>query len=261
MDNKVEAYLENKQSALTEAGEIEEISEGLGHNPRTGTRIGLSYLYLNAVSEAQKWFAVSSEEWVFKTQISSAHRISNNKDPHIGRFQWLDLLRAIQTAVLSASSRSMNESAKAAIAEVEHSDLQDLSGWQTQPRISAIAALSKLIVGDDPTEYLTELRSRLKNVDRPHDKTLYPIMDTIIDGLYRQDADAVEQSIKDLEDYQEEFIVGSDMNHFTEEAVNIDACAFIVLARRFGLDVRIQSDYVPSAVYNQEYYSLKNSRD
>ncbi|PSQ35316.1 hypothetical protein BRD08_07330, partial [Halobacteriales archaeon SW_10_66_29] len=38
------------------------------------------------------------------------------------------------------------------------------------------------------------------------------------------------------------------------DRVDITASALIALARQHGLDVRVNHDVVPKAVYNQEYY-------
>jgi hypothetical protein len=38
------------------------------------------------------------------------------------------------------------------------------------------------------------------------------------------------------------------------DRVDITASALIVLARQHGLDVRVDHDVVPEAVYNEEYY-------
>lgn len=256
MNKTIAEYVKDKEASLAEGKDSDEVCEIVGHSRLAGTRIGLGLLYLGKVSEAQRWFAAVSEKWAFYVQFSREDILDLEDNPRVGTFEWLALVRALQTAVLSSDPEVIDHAAIIALEEATNPTLQELPGAEANPRVSAIAALATLLAGDDPSEHLNKLASRLEHADRPHDKTLYPVMSTIIDGLSNRDAEAVTEGITALESYHEEFTVGSDIAHFTEEAVNIDACAFIVLARRLGMDVQIDSEYVPEGVYDEEHYPL-----
>lgn len=254
----MQQFVEEKKASLAEQAESDEISEMVvGLNRRSGTRIALALLELGDISESQRWFQAAGREWISFVPRSHDKKLERYEEPNVGKFEWLPLIRGLQTAILSGDSALIDEATNTAIKEATSPTVDQLPGAEANPRISAIAALASVLNGENPSNHLERLSSRVESADRPHDKTLYPPMDTIIDGLHRRDDDAVEQGIKALEDYHEEFIVGSDVSHFTEKAVNIDACTFIVLARRFGLDVRVQSKYIPEAVYDEEYYPLE----
>lgn len=256
MMTKIREYVDDERKSLAEDAESEELADILGHNPLTGTRIALGLLFLNEVQEAQRWFANAAEEWLFKFQLSTEHRLKKSDSPQIDRFKWLDLIRGLQTGILSGKRRETDEIAKSVFSEIENPDIHDLSGLDAEPRIHAIGAMAAIMVGDPIEGHLNRLEDSLGNAERSHDWDLFEPQITLINGIRENDVQHVKSGLNALKEYHEEYSIGAGTKHFTEEAVDIYSCTYIVLARTRGLDIRVDSDYVPEGVYDEEHYPL-----
>lgn len=79
---------------------------------------------------------------------------------------------------------------------------------------------------------------------------------TAIEAIGEGDAAAVEAAIEGLLEFHEEFVIGSPDTNVVDEAVAFDACAYLALARQRGLDIAVDSEYVPGALTDDEYYSV-----
>lgn len=217
---------------------------------RTGiaTRVGLGKLYLGEDEEAAAWFADVSPAWVMNAEDKWEFKLEGDKQPHIGRLPWRHLYRALQTAILS-SNEAVTESTAVRVWEMStSSDLNELPGQKDARRASVVRAIAALLSGrDDVATYLEEARTRLGD-DRYHQGYFGSQVDAI-DGIFNREDAPAETAIKDALAFHDESFTDNEDMHFVEEAVSIDACTFIALARQRGLDVHVDSEYVPEAVY------------
>lgn len=257
MKRRVEEYVNSERESLAEGVKSQNISDTLGHNPLTGTRISLGLLFLNNVCEAQRWFTVTSDEWFFKFQLSREHRLENVDSPDIDQFKWLDLIRGLQTAILSGEQNTAWDAAESALNEINNPGIRELSGLNAEPRVHLIGAMAAVIHDENPATHLERLEESLENVGRSHDWDLYGSQISVLIGIKENDATQIINGLKALEAYHEEYSISGDTKHFTEKAVNIYSCSYVVLARCYGIDIHVDSEYIPKGVYSNDYYPLE----
>lgn len=227
---------------------FDDFSEFLSFRTNIATRVGLGKLYLSEVGDASEWFANVSPGWIEDATAKWEFKLEGDKQPRIDRLPWRHLYRALQSAVLSGDEAVIESSATAVRERATAPELDDLPGQEHGHRAWIVRAFAALLLGrDDVPDYLEEARSRLDD-DSYHQGYFGSQVDAL-EGIFEQDEVATREAIEDCLAFHAASFTDNEDMHFVEEVVSADACTFIVLARQRGLDIHVDSEYVPEAVY------------
>lgn len=233
-------------------------------NPTTCREAGnaaFAMLALGRVDQAKEWFAAAAArqtDVAVRRKAAKLERVeTNGAQLRVGDIMWSDFHNL---AVLGAPSG--DETVQFQIGETlyEHATdpaLDELDGWDRTPRPYAIAGFGALYIGrDDVGEYCHEAHARAAQKGRASD-TFYRTLVTAIDRIATGDKREIEAGVEAyLRDYHTEHVVGNDDGfHVAIQRVSREATTLLALARTRGVDVRVESEYVPDAIYD-DYYPL-----
>lgn len=249
----IRGYVTENEETLREDFEREDgfddFSEFLSFRIDIATRVGLGKLYLGERNQATEWFVSVSPGWIVDAASEWEFKLEGGKQPQIGRLPWLLLYRALQTAVLSADSELVRSSATDVWERATAPELDDLPGQEHAHRAWIVRAFAALLLDrDDVPEHLQEARTCLGD-DAYHQGYFGPQVDAI-EGIYRRDQAGTNEAIEEALAFHESSFTDNEDMHFVEEAVSADASTFVALVRQRGLDVHVDSQYVPDAVYD-----------
>lgn len=249
----ISQYVEENKSNILKSYEEkkdihDELSEYLRLVIKSAHRVGLGLLYSGDETETREWFAAVSPGWISNAQTKWEFELEGDKRPRIHRLPWRHFYHALQTSILSGNDAVIESSATTVWEKATTPELDDLPGQEHAHRAWIVRAFAALLLGrDDVSDYLEEARARLED-DNYHQEYFGSQVDAI-EGIFEQDEATTRAAIEDALAFHEASFTDNEDMHFVEEAVSADACAFVALARQRGLDVRVDSEYVPKAVY------------
>lgn len=211
--------------------------------------VALGMLYLGEVEEAQRWFGIIAPEFIQLGREQSG-LVEDQEATAAGSMPGVDLERGIQAAVLSG-----DEDLVAEIVEEAHQIATDPSvetvpdpNW---PFLGLVRALTAVLGADDDTAAaLEEFRERIAASDDPDAESYFEPLATATEGFHREDPSLVREGIEGYLKWHDQRLSGYDAEYeIVEQGVEVKSCTFLVLAHRRGLDVHVDSEYVPETVY------------
>jgi hypothetical protein len=247
---EIRTFVEEENTNILENYEerdtYDSLSEYLAYVDRSAHRVGLGLLHIDRPGDARRWFTDLSPAWI--DGIQSEWEFKLEEGSHIGLFPWLEVYNALSASVLSDDEEVIEESAKTVWEQATAPELDALPGQDEAARPRIVRAFAALLLDrEDGATYVAEARKRLSD-DRYDQEYLGSQVDAI-EAIEKGDEDATRAAVESALAFHEASFADNEDMHFVEEAVSTDACTFLTLARSRGLDVRVDSEYIPEAVY------------
>jgi len=256
IEKKEEGY---EQDRLVLENEEELNSSQLARIPR-GASISCSNvatyrLYLGEASEARRWFKRAATHRFRAGQMRVKHKEVLERNAVLSATQIYG--KAVQYALLSGSSECLEEIATGVL-DLDESfrDVLDERGGSVLSYDDA-ELLAAVSLGEDEIARNAIERIRSFESDPSYDGYYSgvpdghtgPLVDASI-GLFDGDAAAVTEAVEKMLDAHEAEVDGEPRG--SREIVDHAAAAMIVLARNRGLNVTVESEYVPDALFDEE---------
>jgi len=255
--DRLREYVEDEKTNLCDGRDG--IADAVVLRPKSGTEVAVGLLALGEIDEATEWFAAVSDEWMDSAKSAFEAKYVDGDDEHAQGKQWKQLQRGLQTGILGRVDAT--DPAETALDYASREFVDDLVSRELEPRIDLVRALGRfLAAGERDVE---KLRARVEQTAGHHkedfNRAYYLPQAAAIEAIDAGDAAAVEDAVDALVDFHAEFVVGAPDTNVVDEAVALDACAYLALAKQYGLDVTVDSEYVPEALIDEEYDSADGS--
>lgn len=251
---QIRNFVEKERSNLCDGRDS--IADAVVFRPKCGTDVAIGLLALGKTEEAIEWFRAVTPEWEDSGTGAFTARYVEDDDKSAQGKQWRQYQRGLQTAILGQSENE--EIAEMALENASREFIDDLESRELVPRIDLVRTLGGFLLTNECN--VTALRDRVEETAGHHkeafNRAYYLPQATAIEAIGERDAAAVAVAIEDLLEFHEEFVIGSPDANVVDEAVAFDACAYLALARQRGLDIAVDSEYVPDALTDDEYYSV-----
>lgn len=244
-DEKLRSNIEFKEELIDDAktdleqGEVPDDRVHLVYNSLGGDyrALGVHFSLLGEESEAREQFTTAIDYYLSgvrtarerKDKITKGNRES---EPSI-------LLDALYSGSLSYDDDGL--------AEVARETLEMDAGYvtefpETDFKYHAAKALASVVL--DAEEAQPHLRSLEGSLDslRPELKQFFGAIATVVEGILVPDSDTVAEGVQQLLDHHASTVQGEPTT--TKEAVSLPATALLALARRKGIEVTIESEYL-----------------
>lgn len=210
-------------------------------------RLARTASLLGAVRQSREWFNETGR--LYLERIRAARLQRDIRERAVWESETHNFFVAFTNALLGRDEELLIEIATEAV-KLDETYLDAFADdYPDSPaRYWDVKVQSALVLGDDRiSTYLAELRAAL---DTPHDKVqFWEILPEYYQALVDESASAAEAALADLfEFYAEEEPDPDD----PEKYVLDDVCAYVLLARRCGLDVSIESDRLPPALLRND---------
>lgn len=261
-EREIREWIVDKEAEYEDDREVlEQIDELPPHQQRScydfaylsSANVAVYRLWIGDRSEASRWFERAADHMLQRALVTTTHTAELGRPgvQMIGK----DLTEAVVNAVLSRSSGCLEE-VTSEILELDSSvrDLIEENGGNplTFDTCKLLAAVS---AGQDElaSEYVEQVRTTATDSDSAFSSALpgeNPPLAGACEGLLDGDAAAVTDAVEAMLAAHDEN-VGDDPRGF-REIVDRTAAAMLVLARDRGLDVTVDSRYVPDALFDDE---------
>ncbi|MBC9987687.1 hypothetical protein E4P24_15110 [Haloferax sp. AS1] len=220
-----------------------------------GRDLGTIELLLGNIQAARQWFAEGA-----LAEAMMCHLVLQNQDM-VERDYWSNLPisaeHALRDALLSADPRVVG-AAVDEILELDESSLDDSPDMTT--RYYHLTGLAHLLREDtaQARTALASLRDSVEKDDQYLGTYFAQAFADALEGFLDHDEQLVQQALDSLTAYHEDVRGGGDG---TTELLDHYTSAFLLLVRHRGMNVHIDSEYVPAAVYDIEWGSVELPED
>lgn len=255
-------FVDAAQRELREAALEDTVEFYVAADPDRAMRVAFALLALGRVEEAREWFAERAVEQAEhaastkETKLDDAAETGEQLD--VGRLRWDKFHEAAVIASAAGDEQIQHDVGDVLFEHGTDPVLDGLGGRDERPRPFYVAAFGAVLCGrDDVGEYCEETRDRVQHKGYGRG-TFYRLLVDAIDAIAAADANAATDAIdRYLQDYHAERVDGNDEGfHAVEQRLSREATALIALARTRGVDVRVESGYVPDAIYDDDHYPL-----
>lgn len=247
-----EFVMERKQEfvdVVTQSEDLAALSDYFAGIAADADTVALGMLVVSDTEDAVDWFAQLAPAWTKQAEEEWKYKLANETEYHLGRFPWLDLYRALRSAVLSGDRAVIETTATAVWDLVTDPRLDEYPSQDDAVRASIVRALTALLLDrDDVAKYIEEARAKFDDTNRHQE--YYGSQVAAIEAIDEDDADGTEDAVRQSLVYHDQNFTNNEDLHFIEESVATHACLFVALARQHGLDVHVDSEYVPEAIYD-----------
>lgn len=201
-------------------------------------KVGLYQLVGGDISATQRWFERSTTYYIERVRKGQEFREELEKsywenEPMVFR-------EAFYCAILSGSDTLRNEVATEALAM----DDAYLTEFPTVVHdfyfVRALAAI--VLERDDAREFVAQLLTNLDHL-RPKLHAYFSALATIVTGITSDDAERATEGFEQLLEHHDDDIQGTPKG--ADKIVCLPAVALLVLARERGLNIEIESKYIP----------------
>lgn len=212
---------------------------GLGHNSRS---IALCYFALQECDEGIAEFRTAADHY-----LSSIRSNYEDKDS-IDRVEPVRLRYLLHVALLSGDDSRLRDATDSTSKLAKEYVAEHPDALHHYYYVVALAAEIQ-DTGDQKT-YLDKLDEAIESINPDYVEkklhVLYRAWWRILSGIVSRDEQVFDQGMTELLDYHAEF--ASSDSTSPKELVCLSGTALVVLARRKGLDVRVDSEYIPACV-------------
>lgn len=259
------------QESLTEY--VEDVKRDIGEEvqedsldsatAKDAAQAALAMLALGRTGEARVWISKAAsvqKEYVTSLKEGKLELVEDqDKQFDINDLRWRQFHNLAVLGCLTGNRQQQIEIGETLYQHATDTALDKLKNREKRCKPYYIAAFGALYLQrDDVHDYCKEARSRLP--EEPS-VSLHQVMIDAIDAIATGDKQEVSEKIESvLSDYHSVHVVDNREGfHFTLQTVSREATALITLARRQGIDVHIDSEYIPEAVYDEEHYPLSGT--
>lgn len=249
--SEIEAFVADERAEYENTiadGRFDDLEDLVTTTRNRSRWIALGMLYLGEVEEAQEWLAMVAPAFVDASR-RMLERIDTPETTAAGPRPWSDLYKGIQAATLSGDDEVQAETVDG-VRQLVTDPLVEKIPDSSHPYIGLIRTLTALLDDHgDADAAIEDLRERIAASDDPDDEAFFAPPATAIDGLYQDDSELVRKGIDELLAWHDRVITSRDEHELVEEGIDPKAAMFLVLAHRRGLNVHVDSEYLPEAVY------------
>jgi len=220
-------------------------------------------LALGRIGEAKTWLKNTASEQtdaavtIKKGKVKHAER--NDETLTVRNIHWRQFHHAAVFAGPTADEATYDLVGRTLYEHATDPSLDDLDGWERAYWPYYIAALGALYceraeVDDFCRKARCALESDRNDWQKTFMRTLLDMVEAIVSGQERAVEDAVDTF---LHEHHEEVVVGNSEGFpLPLRRVSAEATSLLTVARTTGVDVHVESEYVPDAIYDDEYYPL-----
>ena len=232
-----------------------DVSEAVAARAGRGETVAKGLLAQADTEEAKQWFAALSDEWVLRGEEIWETKFEKRDLDVAEMSPWHEYNMGLLAGILARADTEA--AAHTASERVAEPFVDELDQRELEHRIDLVGMLSGFLIDSESHEaYAETLRRHVDENGDDWDRAYYLPHATVLDGIRTGDAAEVTAGITDLVAFHEEFVVGARDANVVDEAVALNACAMLALARGHGLDVSVESEYVPEALADDEYYPV-----
>ncbi|KTG26688.1 Imm49 family immunity protein [Haloferax profundi] len=220
-----------------------------------GGGLGTTELLLGEVQTARSWFAEGALAETMVSELVWQHREAVGEDECSNLP--ITAEHALRDALLSADPRVVG-AAVDEILELDESYLDDYPDMTT--RYYHLIGLAHLLREDtaQARTALASLRDSVEKDDQFLGNYFAEAFADALEGFLDHDEQLVQHALDSLTAYHEDVRGGGDG---TKELFDHYTGAYLLLARHRGMNVRIDSEYVPAELYNIEWRSVELPED
>ncbi|MFC6732362.1 Imm49 family immunity protein [Haladaptatus sp. DYSN1] len=222
----------------------------------TGRDLGTTELLLGNTKTAQQWFAEGALGRTMSCSLIRQHEITDGG--YLGALSGM-FEEAIRTALLAADPRVVGATATEILA-LEESYLDQYPHEMT--RYWRLTGLAAFLLGD--TEHAHAALETVSETfaSESEEVSVDPLgeaLSDILDGLLADNATAAQRGLDALD--QSHRVQVPDDPYASEDVLDHYTSAYLVLARHRGMDIRVENEYVPTAVYEIDWSPVELPTD
>lgn len=202
--------------------------------------VGLYKLALGECDSAVLDF-VTSAEWYYKGTVKTRDQRESISDDFEGE---TTLLKYLYSALLTSEEELVIQAAKLA----NDTSVRHYHQFSTIHRYYFMQAITATILNKgDQQEYISEMEKSLTDLDGTT-KTFFEALWIALSGITKEDRERFRSGIEQLLEWHDQ---KTDFKNKTSanDLVSRQAIALITLARRKGIDVYVDSEYIPECIY------------
>lgn len=254
-------FVESKRAQAAAEADSDTYHDYVYSQGRNAIRIAFGLVAIEEAAEAKRWFSEIGPLRVDGAEFAVDHRLENRKK-HAGSLPVNTWFHALASAVMCGDQSVWHETARDVHEQITAPNVQNLDGIERAGRLASYAALSGLGAGVEIAPLLETVRLRATRESESEAPYAWngiefngPQAD-VIAGIDDVDGPTVEDGLDGLLEFHEEYRVGNEDIVEIEQAIDFHTTAYVVLARQEGLDVHVDSEYVPDAVYDGDQYPI-----
>lgn len=202
--------------------------------------LGIIASLLSEEAKAREQFAEATDHYL------SGVRTARERQDEISKGDWESepsiLLDALYSGILSSDDELLTEVARETLAM----DSEYVTEFpETVYKYHAAKALASVVFDAEETQtHLDSLRDALDGL-RPELAQFFGAIATVAEGIVGTHGDTVAEGVQELLDHHSSTFEGKPTR--TGQAVSVPATALVSLARRKGIDVTVESEYLLSS--------------
>lgn len=212
-------------------------------------KFGLAYLTIGDCERGREWLGEIAPKFLDRFERTANDRLQ--RDDQISKPFWNRVRKAVYCALVSDKQPTVTEiltRAHTAVAEVPSEALRD---GQYEECFTLVAVAAGAADADHRVSELRAVRDR-------SDGTRMRVLEAQVDvfaGIRKNDPEVVVRGVKTFLDYHREVRLDQHDSYdhpwtdsIVEEAVCLDGCAFVALARRAGLSIWVSDPLIPDCL-------------
>lgn len=211
----------------------------VGHDSRAAA---VYYLVLDECEEATHKFRTAATH--YRNVVQLARKKSGSPEEN----EPVDLRYLLHVALLADDGTVIMNAADLTLG-ISSAYVKQYSSLYHYYYVAALAAEIQE-TGDQQT-YLDELDEVIEGINPDYVEkklhVLYRAWWRVLSGIVSRDEQLFDQGMTELLDHHAEFASSNSTN--PKDLVCLSGAALVALARRKGMDIRIESEYVPDCVY------------
>jgi hypothetical protein len=257
----LDAVLEDLLQELAARAEDETFESKLSAGGRRKSmRVALALLGTDEPEFAKRAFAYVTPKWITALEVLKDANLGDVDVDSLSSspmLKWYDWQYLAQCSILSGDASSRNNAGEFIYTEANDPVIENLPQRENTPFIDLLRAYGAILLGKRDVGVHCE--SCLKRID-PTNETSKEYRERApqahcLEAIDEHDRQAASDAIEEYLTRIEPLLKSGDHRPIMDQ-VNITATALVCCARQQGLDVHVDSEYIPDAVYDEEHYPL-----
>jgi len=259
--NWIQNFVQETRSKIVEQTDGDTYKEFVYRQGLPAIRLAFGLVVLNESDESKSWFSALAPLWSEGAAVKKEVEFEEG-NTHASVLPVRSWFRSLSSAVMSQDTEMQIQTAEDVYRQITNPEHHELEGRERQARMDSYAGLAALLLGKDLSPHLAAIREHASR----HSEDRYPYVwearpynipqAKILEGINEVNTQMLTEGLQELNAFHEEYQVGNTDVHRMEREIDFHTTTYVVLARQHGLDVHVDSEYIPDTVYDDEHYPL-----